>query len=111
MVFVYIHIAWFGIWITGNLLPVAWDEFPFGLLTMVVSLEAIFLSTFVLMTQNRQSAQSDRRAAADLKVDLISEREVTKTLSLIAEIHRALGLGDDDAETEAMRQPTIVEEI
>jgi uncharacterized membrane protein len=58
MAFVYLHIAWFGIWIlanTGLLGTKSFDPFPFGLLTMIVSLEAIFLSTFVLVSQNRQA--------------------------------------------------------
>jgi uncharacterized membrane protein len=58
MLFVYVHIAWFGAWIvlnTGNLGVQPFDPFPYGLLTMIVSLEAIFLSTFVLISQNRLS--------------------------------------------------------
>lgn len=57
MVFVYIHVIWFGVWIllnTGRLGIAPFDPFPYGLLTLVVSLEAIFLSTFVLISQNRE---------------------------------------------------------
>lgn len=63
MRFVYLHAVWFAVWIIANsglpvvgLAIVPWDPFPFGLLTLVVSLEAIFLSTFVMIAQNRQSA-------------------------------------------------------
>src|SRR5215211_6550619 len=74
MMFVYIHIAWFTIWIlwnTGLLGLPPFDPFPFGLLTMVVSLEAIFLATFVLISQNRMSEQSEQRADLDLHIDLL----------------------------------------
>src|SRR5579885_3705817 len=85
MLFVYLHGAWFGCWILINLGLVAaavgllppFDPFPFGLLTMVVSLEAIFLATFVLLSQNRQALQSDQRARIDLQLAVLSEQEVT----------------------------------
>jgi uncharacterized membrane protein len=74
MTFVVIHLVWFAAWILANLLgPRRFDPFPFGLLTLVVSLEAIFLSTFVLISQNRQSARSDERAKQDFETDLYSE--------------------------------------
>ena len=57
--FVYIHVAWFTAWIIINVSPWAFDPYPFGLLTLIVSLEAIFLSTFVMLSQNRESARSD----------------------------------------------------
>src|SRR5438128_206849 len=64
MMFVYIHILWFAVWIALNkVLPTKFDPFPFGLLTMIVSLEAIFLSTFVMISQNR--ADSKRQVLAD----------------------------------------------
>lgn len=65
MVFVYVHIGWFGVWIllnTGRFGVRPFDPFPYGLLTMVVSLEAIFLSTLVLITQNRLSAEAEHRS-------------------------------------------------
>ena len=75
--FVYIHTIWFGIWITINAGAVGaslvFDEFPYGLLTMVVSLEAIFLSTFVMVSQNRQAARSDIRADLDFENNLRGE--------------------------------------
>src|SRR6476646_6974802 len=64
--FVYIHSVWFGIWILINIgilgTALEFDKFPFGLLTMIVSLEAIFLATFVMVSQNRQSARADIRS-------------------------------------------------
>src|SRR4051794_33138109 len=70
MAFLYLHVAWFAVWMAINL---GWlrvkpfDPFPFGLLTMIVSLEAIFLSTFVLISQNRMQAVADKRADLDLQ--------------------------------------------
>ena len=67
------------------------DPFPFGLLTMIVSLEAIFLSIFVLMAQSRESAVGELREELSLQVDLRMEEEVTKTLQLVAGLYARLG--------------------
>ena len=93
--FVYFHVAWFGIWL---LLNTGWfgikpfDPYPYGLLTMIVSLEAIFLSTFVLISQNRLSIESDRRADLDLHVDLLAEAELTQVLKMLRAIQDKLGI-------------------
>jgi uncharacterized membrane protein len=75
--FVYIHAAWFLVWVLINIgvagRALSFDPFPFGLLTMVVSLEAIFLSTFVMVSQNRQAARSDLRAQLDFETNLRAE--------------------------------------
>src|ERR1051325_11536732 len=75
--FVYIHSVWFGIWIAVNIgvlgASLKFDKFPFGLLTMIVSLEAIFLSTFVMVSQNRQAARADIRSEIDFETNLRSE--------------------------------------
>ena len=112
MLFVGLHVVWFALWVLINL---GWlgiepfDPFPFGLLTMVVSLEAIFLSTFVLISQNRQALQADRRAKVDLQVNLIAEQEVTKVMQMVAEIHDHLGIRHArDPELYEMQQPTRV---
>ena len=77
MLFVYIHAFWFAVWIALNegLLGQAgiFDPYPYGLLTMIVSLEAIFLSTFVMVSQNRQAARSDIRADLDFENNVRSE--------------------------------------
>ena len=73
MMFVYIHVLWFVIWITVNELPSKFDKFPFGLLTMIVSLEAIFLSTFVMISQNRADAK--RQVLADHQWDFVQTEE------------------------------------
>ena len=91
MRFVYLHTAWFAMWIiinAGLLLAmglgiVPFDPFPFGLLTMVVSLESIYLSTFVMIAQNRQSAVADSRAKADYAINVQAEAETARLLHLI----------------------------
>ena len=74
MRFVYIHAIWFAVWVLLNigLAGAGWefDSFPFGLLTMIVSLEAIFLATFVMISQNRQAQRSDLRAEIDFETNL-----------------------------------------
>jgi uncharacterized membrane protein len=88
------HLVWFAFWILANLGIISgvtpFDPFPFPLLTMTVSLEAIFLSLFVLASQNRLSHQADKRAHLDLQVDLLAEREMTTVLRLLQDIARHL---------------------
>lgn len=68
------HAIWFALWIVVNLIPsLTLDPFPFGLLTLVVSLEAIFLSTFVLISQNRQADVDDARAREDFEINVYAE--------------------------------------
>ena len=92
LAFVYIHVVWFGLWILLNvgLIHVPrvseFDPFPFGLLTMIVSLEAIFLSTFVLISQNRLAQASEKRAELDLQVNLLAEQKATKVLEMLDQI-------------------------
>lgn len=104
--FFLLNLYWFIIWITLNIgiIPSVkpFDPFPFGLLTMIVSLEAIFLSIFVLVSQNR-AAQTDRlRDELHLQVNLIAEEEITKTLELLSEIRNKLGIKRGDPELEKM---------
>jgi uncharacterized membrane protein len=84
------HALWFGFWILANLELIpgvpAFDPFPFQLLTMTVSLEAIFLSLFVLASQNRMTHEADRRANLDLQINLLAEREMTAVLQLLHDI-------------------------
>jgi uncharacterized membrane protein len=73
MQFVYVHIVWFTVWIVLNVTIARFDPFPFGLLTLIVSLEAIFLSTFVLLSQNREASRSDLRSEIDFETNVLSE--------------------------------------
>ena len=116
MLFVYLHIAWFGVWILVNegLLPPLrpFDPFPYGLLTMVVSLEAIFLSTFVLISQNRISEEADRRADLDLHIGLLTEHEVTRVLQMLDAVHRKLGIeAEGDSELAQLEMETRPEDV
>ena len=113
--FLVLHVCWFVLWITwntGELGLAVFDPYPFGFLTMVVSLEAIFLSIFVLMAQGRESHIAELREEITLQVNLRMEEEVTKTLQLVAGLYTRLGhkIGDDP-ELRAMLQPLDAEEI
>jgi uncharacterized membrane protein len=94
MTFVYIHLIGFGLWIIINL---GWTPLPafdptFVILAMFASVEAIFLSTFVLITQNRMAAQADRRADLDLHISLLAEHEVTRLITLVSAIAERMGI-------------------
>jgi uncharacterized membrane protein len=93
MLFVYIHLALFGFWIVANLGWVPgvpkWDP-TFVVLAMWASVEAIFLSTFVLISQNRMSAVAERRAELDLQISLLAEHEITRLTTLVASIAERL---------------------
>lgn len=101
--FIVFHAVWFGAWILLNLGAVPairpWDPFPFGLLTLAVSLEAIFLSLLVLMAQNRLSQDADKRAQLDLQINILAEQESTATLKMLEQICEHLGI-DNTAEEE-----------
>ena len=113
--FLAVHAIWFAVWIgwnTGLFGVKAFDPFPFGLLTMVVSLEAIFLTIFVLMAQKRESAIAELREEMSLQVALRLEEEVTKTLQLVAGLYTRLGHKfAEDAELHEMLQPLDIEAI
>lgn len=115
MLFVYVHIVWFGIWLalnTGRLGVRPFDPFPYGLLTMIVSLEAIFLSTFVLITQNRMGVQAEHRADLDLHIDLLTEYELTRVLQMLDSIQDKLGIhNDQDTELAELESETKPEEV
>jgi uncharacterized membrane protein len=85
-----LHLVWFAAWIAVNVGAVRgvapFDPFPFPILTMTVSLEAIFLALFVLASQNRLSRQADKRGHLDLQIDLLAEREMTAVLRLLQDI-------------------------
>lgn len=85
MKFVYLHALIFLIWILYNLIAKqsGFDPFPFGLLTLIVSLEAIFLSTFVMLSQNRQGKQADLRAELDYEVNVKAEKEIEEIKELL----------------------------
>jgi len=115
MWFVYVHIAWFGWWIANNngwIPGRIFDPFPFGLLTLIVSLEAIFLATFVLISQNRAAALAEMRSDLDLQIDLLAEYEVTQLLRIVTAIGKKLEVeGCEGAELDQLEKNVAVGEI
>jgi uncharacterized membrane protein len=81
--FLVLHAIWFAAWIVLNTTRVAFDPFPYSLLNLIVALEAVFLTSVVLMTQNHMSRLADRRAHLDLQVNLLAEQELTAMLHML----------------------------
>lgn len=91
MTFIYLHLIWFTVWIIYNSTSVnAFDPFPFGFLTLIVSLEAILLATFILIAQNRQGEVSEMRSELDYQVDLTSEKRSAEIILLLKTINSKL---------------------
>jgi uncharacterized membrane protein len=115
MKFVYLHVAFFGLWIIVNLgwlppLP-RFDE-TFVVLAMVASVEAIFLSTFVLISQNRMAALADKRADLDLQVSLLAEHEITRLITLVTEIAEKMAIdASQDPELAELAQDVAPEKV
>jgi uncharacterized membrane protein len=108
MRFVYVHALLYGAWIVANLgwIPGVrpWDP-TFVVLAMIASVEAIFLSTFILITQNRMAAQADRRAELDLQLSLLAEAEITKLVELVSAMAARMEVPDAEREdVEEMKQ-------
>ena len=114
LTFIAANLAWFAVWIGMNLpgMPTEFDPFPFSLLTMLVSLEAIVLSVLVLISENAQSQRDDRRARIDMQVNVLAEREITRLVGLVSEIHEKLGLTPPPREgRREMATPTHLTEV
>jgi uncharacterized membrane protein len=116
--FVWINVGFFVLWMLFNTLPgfPHVDPFPFVFLTFILSLEAIFLSVFILITQNRQEQINERRAHLDLQINLLAEQESTKLLHLVREIAVKVGVDpakDPDVSVleEATRPEKLIEQI
>jgi uncharacterized membrane protein len=112
MLFVYVHLALYGFWIVANLGWLGlqpWDQ-SFVVLAMIASVEAIFLSTFVLITQNRMAAAADKRAELDLQISLLTEHELTKVLTLVSEIASKVGV-DHAPDVEEMKRDVAPEAV
>src|SRR3954468_1776985 len=109
MTFVWIHVVLFAIWIGYNTLPwfKPFDPYPFTFLTLVVSLEAIFLSTFILISQNYDMRISERRNMLDLQINLLAEQENTKMLQMLERIARKVGAHvEHDSQVRALEEAT-----
>jgi uncharacterized membrane protein len=113
--FVVLHALAYGFWIAVNLglIPGVprFDRYPFMLLSVVVSVEAIFLSTFVLIKQNRMSQRADQRANLDLQINLLAEREMTIMLQMLQRISTRLGVRLSGEEIEELSEETSVEAL
>jgi uncharacterized membrane protein len=113
--FIILHVAWVGAWVLLNLGAVSaippWDPFPFSFLTLVVSLEAIFLSLLVLMAQNRLTKDADKRAHLDLQINMLAEQESTATLRMLEQICQHLGITDRGEEEHELATATDVSEL
>jgi uncharacterized membrane protein len=94
--FIVLHAIWFAAWIVLSTTRFAFDPFPYSLLNLVVALEAVFLASVVLMTQNHMTRLADRRANLDLQVNLLAEQELTAMLHMLhglcthADVHVAI---------------------
>jgi uncharacterized membrane protein len=115
MRFVYLHAAAYGFWILANLGSVPglkpWDP-TFVVLAMIASVEAIFLSTFILITQNRMAAAADRRAELDMQIGLLAEAEITKLVQLVSEIAQRMGVpAAHQPELEEMKKQVAPEAV
>lgn len=115
MPFISFHVIWFLGWIIGNVGVIPgfqpWDPFPFSFLTLVVSLEAIFLSLLVLMTQNRLTQDADKRAHLDLQINMLAEEESTATLQMLEKICEHLGIEYQADEAQQLAKATDVIKI
>ena len=115
MRFVYVHLALYGAWILINLSVVPGvPQFDpsFVVLAMVASVEAIFLSTFVLISQNRMAAAADKRADLDLHVSLLAEHELTKLVELVTALAERAGVrADADPEIEEVKKDVAPEAV
>ncbi len=115
--FVLLHLVWFVLWAVVNvgLIPGVppFDPYPFQLLTMMVSMEGVLLATFVLIKQNRMTQMTDQRDHLDLQINLLSERETTKIIQMLARISAHFGIAEQvvDAETEELAETTAIEGV
>jgi uncharacterized membrane protein len=115
MAFVYLHLLIFGLWIVSSAgwLPVL-PRFDPSLvkLAMFASVEAIFLSTFVLISQNRMAASQEKRSELDLQISLLAEHEVTRLITMVSELAKKAGVEQPEpAELSDLRQDIAPEKV
>jgi uncharacterized membrane protein len=113
--FAWVTVLLIGGWVVGNLLVPPddrIDSFPYPLLTLVLSIEAIFLSIFILMSQNRAARVTEKRSHLDLQLNLLSEQENTKMLLMLEDIAKAVGhRSPSDPEVQVLEQATEPEAL
>ena len=115
MAFAAVHLVWFVVWLVVNIGVVPgvrpFDPYPFNFLTLVVSLEAIFLSIWILIGQNEMERLADRRAHLDLQINMLAEQESTAAIRMLQRISEHLGIPADDTVDAALAEETDVERI
>lgn len=114
MLFVYIHLILFGVWIAWNLGWLGWKPFDptFVVLAMFASVEAIFLSTFVLISQNRMNITADKRADLDLQITLLAEHEITRLITLVTAMAKKMNIEDaNHPEIEELKKDVHPEKV
>ena len=113
--FITLHVFWFALWVVLNSGVFPWrpfDPYPYPFLTLVVSLESIFLSLFILMSQSRSARQADERAHLDLQINLLAEQESTKVLQMLQSLCEYHGLAKArDPEVEKLKTETKPDEL
>lgn len=112
--FIVVHVLWFALWISVNSIGYsAFDRYPFNLLTLAVSLEAIVLTGFVLMAQSRMTEQADKRAHLDLQINLLAEQELTAILKMqcLLATHAGIDVGAVDPRLDELRTQTNVQQL
>lgn len=115
MPFIWLHVVWFGLWIffnTSTLLAHHLDPFPFPLLAFTVSLEAIFLSAFILISQNQETRMTEQRSHLDLQINLLTEQENTQMLKMLRSIAVKVGADfEEHPDLAALEQATQPERL
>lgn len=105
MPFLVLHVVWFAVWFMVNLNAIPgiapFDPFPFGILTLIVSSEGVFLAIFILISQNRMTRLSDKRAHLDLQVSMLTEQEMTMMLRMQQRLCEHFGVEVDTVKEEA----------
>ena len=113
--FIIFHLIWFMVWVglnVGMFSKIApWDPFPYSFLTLIVSLEAIFLSLLVLMAQNKMNQDADKRAHLDLQINMLAEQESTATLQMLEKICQHLGVPYEAKDAQHLAKNTDVNKL
>ena len=112
LTFVVINLVFFTAWIVVNLDLVPgiepFDPFPFHVLVLIIPIEAIFLSLFVLISQNRMARQADKRAHLDLQINLLAEAETTKILNVLDRIAEKVGVPREETPSPDLQKKTDI---
>jgi uncharacterized membrane protein len=111
--FVLLHLLLFGFWLGINIFgPLSWRFDPtFVVLAMFASVEAIFLSTFILISQNRGAAAERKRAELDLQINLLAEHEITRLIDINMRLAARLGVSVQDPELEELKRDVAPDEV